>query len=117
MDMQLIKDYCAAKKAATSDFPFGEDTLVYRVMGKIFALIPLDASPRMNLKCDPEFAEILRQTHLAVTPGYHMNKKHWNTILIDGSISDDEILEMIDHSYDVVAKGLTKAEREKLKSV
>jgi predicted DNA-binding protein (MmcQ/YjbR family) len=117
MNIETIKNYCAAKKAVTSDFPFGEDTLVYRVMGKIFALIPLDASPRMNLKCDPAFAEILRQTHPAVTPGYHMNKKHWNTILIDGSIPDDEILEMIDHSYDVVVKGLTKAEREKLKQL
>jgi predicted DNA-binding protein (MmcQ/YjbR family) len=117
MDIETIRNYCAAKKAATSDFPFGEGTLVYRVMGKIFALIPLDASPRMNLKCDPDFAEVLRQTHPAVTPGYHMNKRHWNTIMIDGSITDDEILDMIDHSYDEVVKGLTKAEREKLKKV
>jgi predicted DNA-binding protein (MmcQ/YjbR family) len=117
MDIETIKAYCAAKKGVTSDFPFGDDTWVYRVMGKIFALIPLDASPRMNLKCDPAFAEILRQTYAAVTPGYHMNKKHWNTILVDDTIPDDEILEMIDHSYEVFAKGLTKAERGKLKAM
>ncbi len=117
MDIETIKDYCAAKKAVTSDFPFGEDTLVYRVMGKIFALLPIRGSLSINLKCDPAFAEILRQTHPAVTPGYHMNKKHWNTVLIDGSISDDEILDFIDHSYDVVVKGLSKAEREKLKAI
>jgi predicted DNA-binding protein (MmcQ/YjbR family) len=85
-------------------------------MGKIFALIPLDASPRVNLKCDPTLATILRETYPAVTPGYHMSKIHWNTILLDGSISDDELLEMVDHAYDQVVKGLTKKDRALLES-
>ncbi|MBZ0283508.1 MAG: MmcQ/YjbR family DNA-binding protein [Anaerolineae bacterium] len=97
MDIESLKNYAFAKKGVTHDFPFGDDVVVLRVLGKIFALIPLDVSPRVNLKCDP-----------AVLPGYHMNKTHWNTILLDDSIPDDEILEMLDHSYNQVVKGLPK---------
>jgi len=111
MDIETLKNYAFAKKGVTHDFPFGDDVLVIRVLGKMFALIPLDASPRVNLKCDPAWAEILRQTYPAITPGYHMSKNHWNTLLLDGSIPDDEILEMVDHSYDQVVKGLPKKDR------
>ena len=116
-----LRAYCGAKKGALEDFPFGEETLVFKVMGKMFALMPLDVPPNkphtINLKCDPELAQVLRQTYPAVQPGYHMNKQHWNTIICDGSIPDDEIYEMIDNSYTLVVKSLKKADREKLASV
>jgi predicted DNA-binding protein (MmcQ/YjbR family) len=116
MDMDTIKTYCAGKKAVTWDYPFDSETLVYRVMGKIFVLMPAVADPpRLNLKCDPTLAEILRREFPAITPGYHMNKQHWNTVVVDGSLPDAQIYEMIDHSYEQVAKGLKKADREKLK--
>lgn len=114
MDLQTLENHCLSKKGATKDFPFGDDVAVYRVMGKIFALIPLNESLRINLKCDPTLVQMLRQTYPAVTPGYHMNKTHWNTVLIDGTIPDDEIAEMVDHAYDTVVKGLTKRDRAQL---
>lgn len=114
MDIETLKAYALGKKGTSFDFPFGDDVVVLRVMGKIFALIPLNTAPRVNLKCEPMWAEVLRQTYPAVTPGYHMNKQHWNTIMLDDSIPDDEILEMVDHAYEQVVKGLKRAEREKL---
>lgn len=115
MDNETLKTYALGKKASTHDFPFDEETLVLRVKNKIFALIPLNASPqRVNLKCDPAWADILRQTYSAVTPGWHMNKQHWNTVLFDDTIPDDEILEMVDHAYAQVVKGLPKKDREAL---
>jgi predicted DNA-binding protein (MmcQ/YjbR family) len=111
MDTETIKRYALAKKGTSSDFPFGEDVLVVRVMGKMFALIPVRQADRVSLKCDPAFAEVLRQTYPAVTPAY---QKHWNGVLLDGTIPDEEILEMVDHSYEQVVKGLKKAEREQL---
>ncbi len=115
MDLETLKNHALAKPAATQDFPFDQETLALRVKGKIFALVPTNASPlQANLKCDPTWAEILRQTYTTVTPGWHMNKRHWNTVIFDGSISDDEILEMVDHAYDQVVKGLPKNVREAL---
>ncbi len=114
MDIETLKAYALAKKGTSSDYPFGDDVLVIRVMDKIFVLIPLTETPRVNLKCDPVLAEILRQTYPAVTPGYHMNKQHWNTVLLDGSIADEEVLEMVDHAYAQVIKGLKKADRDQL---
>ncbi len=115
MDNETLKNYALDKIATTSDFPFDNETLVLRVKNRIFALIPLNAEPqRVNLKCDPDWAEILRQTYNAIMPGYHMNKRHWNTVIFDDSISDDEILEMVDHAYDQVIKGLPKRDREAL---
>lgn len=114
MDIEALKAHAFTKKAVTQDMPFGDDVLVLRVLGKIFALIPLNTSPRVNLKCDPDWAEVLRQTYPAITPGYHMNHRLWNTVLLDGSIPDDEILEMLDHSYDQVVKGLPKKTRDTL---
>lgn len=115
MNTESIRTYCLGKKGTTEGCPFGETVLVFSVMGKMFALTsPDDFPPSVNLKCDPERAVELRERYPAVQPGYHMNKKHWNTVIIDGSIPQREILEMIDHSYDLVVKGLKKADREQL---
>ena len=90
------------KQNVTESFPFGDDTLVFKVNGKIFALANLDGDLSLNLKCEPAFALELRERYTSVLPGYHMNKKHWNTVLIDGSISDKEVFSWIDHSYNLV---------------
>ncbi|MFZ5644888.1 MAG: MmcQ/YjbR family DNA-binding protein [Bacillota bacterium] len=115
MDIQSLRSYTLSKKGAEEDFPFGEDVMVIKVGGKMFALISeRDGTPKITLKCDPVIAGGLRQKYSAVTPGYYMNKQHWNTVEIDGSIPDNEIMEMVDLSYALVFKGLKKAEREKL---
>jgi predicted DNA-binding protein (MmcQ/YjbR family) len=113
MDRNELRAYCLSKPAAIEDFPFGDDPAVFKVVGKMFALLPLNSST-ISLKCDPTWAAILRETYPAVTPGYHLNKRHWNSIQMDGSVPDDEIRDMIDHSYDQVVKGLTKAQRKTL---
>jgi predicted DNA-binding protein (MmcQ/YjbR family) len=105
-----------SQKAAVEDFPFGDDVAVFKVMNKVFALLPVGGTPHISLKCDPDLAVMLRETYPTVSPGYHLNKKHWNTIDVDGSIPEDEIKEMIDHSYAQVVKGLSKADREELKA-
>ena len=115
MDVEQISEYCLSKKGTSEDFPFDEETLVFKVMGKMFALIPLERIPlQINLKCKPELAADLRERYEVVQPGYHMNKNNWNTILIDGSLRNDLILEWIDLSYDLVVEGLKKSEKEKL---
>lgn len=121
MDREQLRAYCNSKKGAEETFPFDAVTLVFKVMGKMFALTSLDTLPdepaRVNLKCDPTLAVILRETYPAVLPGYHMNKRHWNTVVCDGTIPPDEIEEMIDNSYDLVVKGFKNADREKLLSM
>lgn len=115
MDIETLKAYALSKPSTTFDFPFDTETMVIRVKGKIFALFATtQSSQRVNLKCDPAWAEALRQTYPAVTVGYHMSRRHWNTVLFDGSVPDDEILEMLDHSYQQVIKGLPKKDREAL---
>jgi predicted DNA-binding protein (MmcQ/YjbR family) len=114
MDREQLRDYCLSRKASVEEFPFGEEVAVFKVMGKVFALLPVDGALSISLKCDPIFAQLLRDTYPAVTPGWHLNKKHWNSVKIDDSIAEDEILEMVDHSYDQVVKGLTKVQREAL---
>ena len=104
MNIEALRNYCLSKKNATESFPFGDDTLVLKVDGKIFALANLDGDLTVNLKCNPSLAVELRERYPSVIPGYHMNKKHWNTILCDGSIPDKEIFSWIDHSYDLVKK-------------
>lgn len=107
--------YCAAKPGTTSSFPFGPETLVFKVCGKMYALTNIQQQPLgFNLKCDPGWSHVLRETYAAVQPGWHMNKQHWNTVTADGSIPEAELLAMIDHSYDLVVKGLKKADREQL---
>jgi predicted DNA-binding protein (MmcQ/YjbR family) len=117
MNRDDLRDYCLSKPAAVEDFPFGEEVAVMKVMGKMFALLPVGSSAQISLKCDPDWALILRQTYSAVTPGYHLNKQHWNSVDVDGTILDDELREMIDHSYNLVVKSLKKANREKLKEM
>ena len=106
MNIESIREYILQKPAVTEGFPFGEDTLVFKVKGKIFLLAGLDESPlQFNVKCDPEKAIQLREDHPeSVLAGYHMNKKHWNTIIVDGRLSAMQIQEMIDDSYRLVAK-------------
>lgn len=102
--------------AATQDTPFGPDVLVYRVCGKMFALLAWQDDPmRLNVKCDPVEAEFLRDQFPAVLPGYHMNKKHWNTLVLDGSLDWDFVRAQVHNSYDLIVKGLKKSEREALK--
>jgi predicted DNA-binding protein (MmcQ/YjbR family) len=113
MNIEDFRAYCLTKPNATEGTPFGEDTLVFKVSGKMFALASLDeVPPRVNLKCDPERALDLRDRYEEVTPGYHMNKKHWNTVELSGGIPDAELRAMIDHSYDLVVASLPKKRRK-----
>ena len=115
MDIEDIRAYCLAKPGGSEDFPFGEDVLAFRVLDKIFALINLEKVPTfINLKCDPERAVDLRARYQSVKPGYHMNKRHWNSVYIDGDHSPDELRDWIDHSYELVTSKLTKADRKSL---
>jgi predicted DNA-binding protein (MmcQ/YjbR family) len=115
MNIESISEYCRKKKGVTEDFPFDEDTLAIRVMNKIFLLASLEKIPlQINLKCDPEYAVELRERYDSVQPGYHMNKSHWNTVIIDGTFPHKELKDMIDHSYEQVVKGLKKTDKEKL---
>ena len=109
MDLAQFRKYCLSKPRATESAPFGPDVLVFKVSDKMFALAALDEMPTtVNLKCDPDLALELRDRYEQVTPGYHMNKKHWNSVGIEGGIPDPELRKMIDHSYDLVIKGLPK---------
>ncbi len=115
MELDEIHAYCLQLPGVSEDFPFDEHTLVFRVMGKIFLLTNLEAYPsRINLKCDPTLAITLREQHPAVQPGYHMSKKHWNTVTLDGSVPASTMRDWIDHSYTLVASGLKKADRDLL---
>lgn len=115
MNIETIRTYCLSKPAVTESFPFDEETLVFKAGRKMFALLSLESVPlRINLKCNPQKAEILREQFPQITPGYHMNKKHWNTILIDGILSPDFIKEQIGHSYTLIINSLTKKERGEL---
>ncbi len=109
MHIEEFRTYCLAKKGVTEEFPFDESTLVFKVMGKVFALTGLDKIPfSVNLKCDPEYALELREQYPEVAPGYHMNKKHWNTVNFSGGLPTNLMTALIDHSYDLVVKGLPK---------
>lgn len=114
MNIEKVRKYCVKKMGVTEEFPFGEDTLVFKVMGKMFCLTNLNKDASINLKCDPELAVELREKYDSVTPGYHMNKTHWNTITFDGSIQDKLIFEWIDHSYALVVKSLPQKLRSQL---
>lgn len=115
MTHESIRDYCLQKNGVTEEFPFDSDTLVFKVMNKMFLLTSLDTLPvRINLKCDPERAVELREKYQAVFPAFHMNKTHWNSVEDDGSIPQQEIMEMIDHSYQLVFSGLPKKIRQQM---
>lgn len=112
MNFDSLRSYLLAKPGAVEEFPFDTITLVIKAGGKMFALISTNEDPlRMNLKCDPAKAEILREIYPAILPGYHMNKRHWNSLILDGSIPETEIRSMVDESYDLVVQGLPKARR------
>ncbi len=115
MDLERFREYCLAQRGATEGTPFGEDVLVFKVGGKMFALALLDEVPATaNLKCDPDLALELRDRYEQVRPGYHMNKKHWNTVELDSGIPEAELRKMIDHSYELIVKSLPKTTRAKL---
>ncbi|MEZ0110732.1 putative DNA-binding protein (MmcQ/YjbR family) [Catenulispora sp. EB89] len=110
-----LKKACLALNGAVEDFPFGPDASVFKVAGKVFAIARLDGVPlAVSLKCDPEVAQSLRAAHPAIRPGYHLNKRHWNTVTVDGSLSEEMVLEMIEDSYDLVVRSLTRARRAAL---
>jgi predicted DNA-binding protein (MmcQ/YjbR family) len=110
MDIETLREYCLTKEGSTESFPFGETNLVFKVNGKMFLLASLDTQPlRFNVKCDPEKAIELREQYDCIIPGYHMNKKYWNTIIIDGTLKHEQIKEFIDDSYELVnARAKTK---------
>lgn len=124
MDFQACRDYCLMQLQSVEDFPFGPDIYVYKVVGKVFAILTESADPAnpavaariasINLKCDPTEALMLRQIFPAITPGYHMNKQHWNTVRLDVSVPANEIKRMIENSYALVVKNLPKAQRPAL---
>lgn len=114
MNIELFREYCLNKKASTESFPFDQDTLVFKVAGKMFALISLKEPDNANLKCDPENAIFLREHYDCVKPGFHMNKNHWNTVYFDGTINDDLILTWIDGSYELVINALPNKVRQEL---
>ena len=117
MDAEIIRNYCLNKKCVTEGFPFGEDVLVFKVHSKIFCLCNLNPPVTINLKCSPDKAIELREKFEAVIPGYHMNKKHWNSLIMDGSLQDSLVFELIDHSYQLVISKLSQAKQRKLKSI
>ena len=118
MELKNLKNCIANKPGSTEDYPFGPDTLVYKVMGKMFALFGEDDNPiRINLKCDPDEAIVLRDIYESVIPGYHMNKEHWNTVILDGSIPESEIRKMFDESYRLVVKSLKKSDKDLLRKL
>jgi predicted DNA-binding protein (MmcQ/YjbR family) len=114
MNITFFRDYCLDKPGTFEDTPFDETTLCFKIGGKIFAIVDIVDFESVNLKCDPDRAVELREQFHGIQPGYHMNKKHWNTVLFDGSVTDKLILELIDHSYNLVIKGLPKTKRENL---
>lgn len=118
MNPEDLREYCIQKKGVEECFPFGEETLVFKVMGKMFLLVSLDEQPtQFNAKCDPEKAMELRENFPSVQPGYHMSKKHWNTIICDGSINNSQLKEWIDDSYNLVANSLPKKLKTELNNL
>lgn len=122
MTVDSVREYCLSKKGSSEDFPFDQDTLVFKVMGKMFALVPLENWERgeasINLKCDPEYAIELREQYESIEPGFHMSKVHWNSVyLYRGEIGKDFFFELIDHSYDKVVEKMTKKDKAILKQM
>ncbi|WP_299046847.1 MmcQ/YjbR family DNA-binding protein [uncultured Polaribacter sp.] len=122
MHIEELRDFCMSKKGVTEHFPFDDVTLVFKVMHKMFALTSLGkwekGEQSINLKCNPEKSEDLRDEHEGINPGFHMNKKHWNTVTLNTSdVSDDLVKELINHSYDLVVRGLTKKVKKELEDL
>jgi len=118
MNIEELREYCISKKGVEETFPFDEETLVFKVMDKAFLLTGIDSRPvSFNVKCDPQKAIELREQYTCVKPGYHMNKKHWNTVIVDGSVNNKMLQEWITDSYELVIQGLTKEQKKKLKAL
>lgn len=118
MNIEELREYCLEKKGVEECFPFGEETLVFKVMGKMFLLTGLNEQPlQFNVKCHPDLAIELREQYECVIPGYHMNKTHWNTVICDGFVNDKTLKEWINHSYELVASGLTKKLKSELENL
>lgn len=117
MNIEEYREYCISKPAVTEGFPFDSNTLVFKVMEKMFALTNIDLFASINLKCDPDYAIELREKHEGIKPGFHMSKKHWNTCDTKNDISDDLLRKLIDDSYNLVASKLTKILKEELKKL
>ncbi len=118
MNIESFREYCLAKPGVEETFPFGEETLVFKVMGKMFAATGLDSAGfTVNLKCDPDRIPDLRDRYPEIRPGYHMNKKHWNTIDFEGELEEPLLRELIDHSYELVVAKLPKKDRESLEQM
>lgn len=115
MDFDRLQAYCTTQPEAEPCYPFGPEVLVFKVGGKMFAIVSVPPLPtRITLKCEPEWARVLRETYPAVQPGYHTNKQHWNTVAMDGTVPERELQAMIDHAWERVVRGLPKAQRERL---
>jgi predicted DNA-binding protein (MmcQ/YjbR family) len=115
MDLGTLRGHCLAKPAVTAEYPFGPGALVMKVAGKMFAIVSDESDPlTVSLKCDPEIAVALRAAHAAVAPGYHLSKRHWNTVTLDGTVGDDQVLEWVDDSYDLVVEGLPRRVRAEI---
>jgi predicted DNA-binding protein (MmcQ/YjbR family) len=115
IDAAALRSWCLARPGVTEELPFGPITTVFKVEGKVFALSALDRTPlEISLKCEPALAEALRRDHPAIRPGYHLNKRHWNTVLCDGSLPDQMLIDMLEDSYDLVVEGLPQRARERL---
>ncbi|MCH7415357.1 MmcQ/YjbR family DNA-binding protein [Belliella sp. R4-6] len=114
MNITFFREYCLSKPGASEDTPFDANTLCFKVGGKIFAIIDIELFESVNLKCEPEYAVELREKHDSIVPGYHMNKKHWNTVIFNSGLSDKFILQLVDHSYDLVFDSLSKKVKENI---
>jgi len=118
MDIEAIREYCLSKKGVSESFPFDESVLVFKVLDKVFALVNIDQRPwSVNLKCDPEKAIEYREQHAEITPGYHMNKKHWNTVLFESGLENKLLVNLINHSYELVVSKMTKKNQQLLKTM
>lgn len=117
MNIESYRNYCVSKKGVTEGFPFDQSTLVFKVMGKMFALTNVEGFTFINLKCDPEKAILLREEHEEIKPAYHMSKTHWNSVYTDGSLPDKMIYELIDDSYKLIVNSLTKKLQKELETL
>ena len=115
IDAAALRRWCLERPGAAEEFPFGPETSVFKVAGKMFALGRLDSEPlRVSLKCEPELAGALRRDHAAIQPGYHLNKRHWNTVTLDETLADELVLGMLEDSYDLVVSAMSRATRDRL---
>ena len=117
MNVEEFREFCLSKPGVTEGFPFGGDTLVFKVMNKMFALTGIDEYAFVNLKCDPEYAQELRAKYKGIQPGYHMHKQQWNSVFVDADVPEKLFIHLINHSYDLIVSKLPKKDREALKNL